>query len=41
MTKWHAHVKHMAKHVKMVGGPGPGALGRPLNPALPGYLQAL
>jgi len=20
MTKWHAHVVHMAKHMKMVGG---------------------
>jgi len=22
MTKWHAHVAHMAKHMNMVGGPG-------------------
>jgi len=21
MTKWHAHVAHMAKHMNMVGGP--------------------
>jgi len=33
MTKWHAHVLHMAKHTNMVGGtflvvgPGPGHLG--------------
>jgi len=32
MTKWHAHVAHVAKHVNMVGGPfwwgtlGPGPL---------------
>jgi len=26
MTKWHAHVAHMAKHVNMVGDPGPGPL---------------
>ena len=32
MTKWHAHVVHMAKHTNMVGGPflvgdpGPGFL---------------
>jgi len=30
MTKWHAHVIHMAKHMDMVGTLGP----RPLNPAL-------
>jgi len=23
MTKWHAHVAHIAKHTIMVGGPGP------------------
>jgi len=23
MTKCHAHVVHMAKHMNMVGGPGP------------------
>jgi len=23
MTTWHTHVIHMAKHMKMVGGPGP------------------
>jgi len=23
MTKWHAHVAHMAKHINMVGGPDP------------------
>jgi len=34
MIKWHAHVAHMTKHMNMVGGPGPGPLGRPLNPAL-------
>jgi len=40
MTKWHAHVAHMAKHMNMVGDPclvgcpGPGPLGPPLNPAL-------
>jgi len=32
MTKWHAHVAHMAKHMEMVGGPG--HLAPPLNPAL-------
>jgi len=32
MTKWHAHVVHMAKQLNMMGGPGP--LGLPLNPAL-------
>jgi len=31
MTKWHAHVAHVAKHTNMVGDPGPGP---PLNPAL-------
>ena len=41
MTKWHAYVVHIAKHTNMVGGaclvggPGPGRLGPPLNPALP------
>jgi len=40
MTKWHAHVVHMAKHMNMVGGPflvggpGPGLLRPPVNPAL-------
>jgi len=40
MTRWHAHVAHMAKNMNMVGcpslvgGPGPGLLGPPLNPAL-------
>ena len=39
MTKWHAYVAHMAKHMNMVGGPlWWGALGPdpfpPLNPAL-------
>jgi len=40
MTKWHAHVVHMAKHMNMVGVPfwwgalGPGPLSSPLNPAL-------
>jgi len=33
MTKWHAHVVHMAKYVNMVGGPslagGPGTLAPP------------
>jgi len=35
MTKWHAYVAHMAKHMNMVGGPslvggpGPGRLGAP------------
>jgi len=29
MTKWHAYVAHMAKHMKMVGGPRPGPLGLP------------
>jgi len=33
MTKWHAHVAHMAKHMNMVGSPGP-----TLNPAL--YLDS-
>jgi len=28
-TKWHAHVVRIAKHMNMVGGPGPS-----LNPAL-------
>jgi len=27
MTMWHAHIVHMAKHIKMVGAPGPGILG--------------
>jgi len=33
MTKWHAHVVHMTKHINMgggpfvVGGPGPEPLG--------------
>jgi len=31
MTKWHAHVAHMATYTNMVGGPGPSP---PLNPAL-------
>jgi len=37
MTNWHAHVSHMAIHMKMVGGPlwwGPRAPWPPLNPAL-------
>jgi len=40
MTKWHAHVAHMAKHMNMVEAPlwwgalGPGSLGPSLNPAL-------
>jgi len=34
MTKWHAHVVDVAKHMNMVGGPGPRPLGSPLNPAL-------
>jgi len=37
MTKWHAHVAHMAKHMNMVGGPlwwGARAPFPPLNPAL-------
>jgi len=29
MIKCNAHVVHVAKHINMVGGPGP-----PLNPAL-------
>jgi len=29
MTKWHAHVVHMAKHMNMVEDPGPGNLGPP------------
>jgi len=32
MTKWHEYVAHMAKHMNIVGGPGPGPLA-PLNPA--------
>jgi len=31
MTKWHAHVAHMAKHMNMVGARAPCP---PLNPAL-------
>jgi len=31
MTKWHAHVTHMGKHMNTVGGPGPLP---PINPAL-------
>jgi len=37
MTKWHAHVAHMPKHMNMVGPIWRGAmdpLGPPLNPAL-------
>jgi len=45
MTKWHAHVVHMAKHTNMVGAPvrwgpllggdpGPGPLGPSPKPAL-------
>jgi len=37
MTKWHAHVVQMAKHMNMVGalfGGGPWLLGPPLNPAV-------
>ena len=37
MTKWHALVAHMAKHMNLVGGPfWVGVLGprTPLNPAL-------
>jgi len=34
MSKWHAHDAHMAKHMDMVGSPGPGTLGPPQNPAL-------
>jgi len=30
MTKLHTHVAHMAKHMNMVGVPGPGLLGVPL-----------
>jgi len=29
MTRWHAHVAHMTKHMNMVGGTGPGALWPP------------
>jgi len=32
MTKLHARVARMAKHMNMVGGPGP--FGPPLNPTL-------
>jgi len=32
MTKWHARVARMAKHMNMVGGPG--LLGPPLTPSL-------
>jgi len=35
MTKWHAHVVHVATRMNMVGGPGP-----PLNPVLSHYLDA-
>ena len=39
--KWHAHVAHTAKHMNMVGGPGPGSLGPlPLNPALIPFVSA-
>jgi len=31
MSKWHAHVAHMAKDMNMVGEPGPGLLAPPLN----------
>jgi len=36
MTKWHAHVAHMAKHMNMVGAFFGGSLvpPRPRNPAL-------
>jgi len=29
MTKWHAHVVHMTKHINMVGCPGTGPFGTP------------
>jgi len=39
MTKWHAHVVHMAKHMNVVGvilfGGKPRAPWAPLNPGLP------
>jgi len=46
MTKRHAHVVHLAKHVNMVGlpfggGPGPGPLWVPLNPAMATYSMQL
>ena len=31
MSKWHAHVAHMAKDMNMVGEPGPGLLAPPLK----------
>jgi len=33
MTKWYAHVAHMAKHMNMVGDPWPGPLGTPKSGA--------
>jgi len=33
MTKWHAHVAHMAKHTNMVGALGPGPLPPPKSDA--------
>jgi len=39
MTKWHAHVVHMTKHINMGGGPlwwvalGPSPLGPPKSGA--------
>ena len=33
MIKWHAHVEHMAKHMNMVGGPGPGPFAAPKSGA--------
>jgi len=34
MTKWHAHVVHMAKHMNPGGGPSARDPWTPLNPAL-------
>jgi len=42
MTKWHAHIPHVAKHMNMLGGPlwwgalGPGPC-PPVNPELEGF----
>jgi len=33
MTKWHAHVAHMAKHMNVVGTLGPGPLPPPKSGA--------
>jgi len=45
MTKRHAHVVHMAKHITMVGGAllvgGTGLLVSPLNPTLDGFMAFL